>query len=110
MKEQPFVLVSDRTSDCGIKKMNALCAYIFDVSNLKYVELKFYDMCATSGKHCSKAVTLFNKIDETLSKDGVDSCNVISCGLDNANSNMVCKNSLKSRILEKKFKLFCSRL
>ena len=58
-------------------------------------------MCATSGEHCSKAVTLFNKIDETLSKDGIDWCNVISCGLDNTNSNISCKNSLKLRILEK---------
>ena len=66
MKEQPFALVNDGTSDCRIKKMSALCAYIFDISNSKRVEVKFYDMCATSGDHCSKAVTLFNKIDETL--------------------------------------------
>ena len=47
MKEQPFALVSDGTSDCGIRKMNSLCAYIFDVINLKLVELKSDDMCAT---------------------------------------------------------------
>ena len=81
--------------------MNTLCAYIFDVNISKRVELTFYDMCATSGEHCSKAVTLFNKIDETLFKDGIDWCNVINCGLENTNSNMGCKNSLKSRILEK---------
>ena len=89
MKEQPFALVNDGTSDCGIKKLNALCAYIFDVNNSKRVESKFYNMCATSGEYCSKAVTLLNKIEESLSKDGVDWCNVISCGLDNTNSNMV---------------------
>ena len=65
MKEQPFTLVNYGTSDCGIKKMNTLCAYIFDVNSLKHVQLKFYDMCATSGEHCSKAVTLFNEIDGT---------------------------------------------
>ena len=26
MKDQPFALVNDGTSDCGIKKLNALCA------------------------------------------------------------------------------------
>ena len=46
-------------------------------------------MCATLGEHCSKAVTLFNKNEETLSKDGIDWCNVTSCGLDNTNSNMI---------------------
>ena len=63
------------------KKMKGV--YIFDVSNSKRVELKFYDICATSGEHLSKAVTLFNKIDETLSKDSIDWCNAICCGLDN---------------------------
>ena len=63
-------------------------------------------MFATSGEHCSKVVTLFNKIDETLSKDGIDWCTVISCGLDNTNSNMGCKNSLKSRILDKNSSCF----
>ena len=86
--------------------MNALCAYNFDVNNSKCVELKFYDMCATSGEHCSKAATLFNKTDEAFSKDGIDWCNVISCVLDNTNSNMGCKNSLKSRILEKNSSCF----
>ena len=61
MKEQPFPLFNNGTSDCGIKKMSALCAYIFDVNNSKRVELNFYDMFATSGKHCSKAVILLNK-------------------------------------------------
>ena len=63
-------------------------------------------MCGTSGEHCSKAVTLFNKIDETLSKDGVDWCNLISSGLDNTNANMGSKNSMKSRILEKNSSFF----
>ena len=46
-------------------------------------------MCATLGEHYSKAVTLFNKNEETLFKHGIDWCNVTSCGLDNINSNMV---------------------
>ena len=106
MKKQPFALVNDGTSDCGIKKMNVLRAYIFDVNNSKRIESKFYDMYTTSGEHCSKSVTLFNKINETLAKDGVDWCNVISCGLDNTSSDMGCKNSLKSRVLERNSSCF----
>ena len=55
MRENPFSLVHDGSSDSGIKKMNAACAFIFDVNNSKYVETKFYDMCATSGEDCGKA-------------------------------------------------------
>ena len=61
---------------------------------------------ATSGKHCSKAVTLLNKIDETHFKDGIDWCSLISSGLDNTNANIGSKNSLKSRILEKNSSFF----
>ena len=63
-------------------------------------------MCATSGKHCSKAVTLFNNIDETHSKDCIDWCSLISSGLDHTNANIGSKNSLKSRILEKNSSFF----
>ena len=39
-------------------------------------------------------------------KDGIDWCSVISCGLHNTNSNIGCKNSLKSRIVEKNSSYF----
>lgn len=59
--------------------MNALCGYIFDVSNSEHAEFTFYDMCATSGENCSKAATLSKKKpDETLAKDGIDWNNVIT--------------------------------
>ena len=60
MMEGPFSLVNDGTNGTAIKKMNALCALIFDVNNSKRVEFKFYDMCAISWEHCSKASTLFD--------------------------------------------------
>ena len=99
---RPFSLVNDGTSDTAIKKMNALCALIFDVNNSKSVEFKFYDMCTPSGEHCSKASTLFDAIDSSLTKEGLDWDNVVySFGLDNTNSNIGNKNSVKSRVLEK---------
>ena len=47
MLEQPFALIKDGSSDTGLKKMNALCVYIFDVSRSMRVEWKFYDVCVT---------------------------------------------------------------
>lgn len=84
-----------------VQKMNVLYSFIFDVTNSKHVHFKFYDMCVTSGGHFSKAVTLFNKTDGTLSKDGIDWDNTITSGLDNTNLNMGCYNSLKSITIEK---------
>ena len=63
-------------------------------------------MCATLGEHCSKAVTLFNKNEETLFKHGIDWCNVTSCGLDNANSNMVVRIHWSQEFLEKNSSCF----
>ena len=100
MKEQPYALVNDATIDAGLKNMNAVCCQIFDVDTGKRVEFQFYDMCATSGEHCSKASTLFEAIIR-LNWD-----NIVSVGLDNTNANIGVKNSIKSRILEKNFSSF----
>ena len=106
MKEQLYALVNDATIDAGLKKMNAVCCQIFDVDTGKRVEFQFYDMFATSGEHCSKASTLFEAINRTLTKDGLDCYNIFSVGLDNTNANIGDKNSIKSRILEKNFSSF----
>ena len=74
--------------------MNASCALIFDVNNSKRVEFKFYNMCGTSREHCPNASTLFDAIDSSLTKEGLDWDNVTSFGLDNVNSNMGKKNSV----------------
>ena len=106
MKEQPYALVNDATIDAGLKKMNAVCCQIFDADTGKRVEFQFYDMCATSGEHCSKASTLFEAINRTLTKDGLDWDNIVIVALDNTNANIGDKNSIKSRILEKNFSSF----
>ncbi len=100
MKEQPYSLVNDGSSDSGVGKMNPVCALIFDVNKSKQVSFKFYDMCVTRGEHCSKAATLFDAIEEKLLKEGVSLENCISIGLDNTNSNVGEHNSVKSRVLE----------
>ena len=41
MKLEPFSIANDGTSDTGLKKMNAACALIFDVTRSNKVELNF---------------------------------------------------------------------
>ena len=52
--------------------------------------------------HCTKASTLFDAIESSLTKESLDLDNVVySVGLDNTNLNIGNKNSVKSRVLAK---------
>ena len=42
MREEPFSLLNDGSSDTGLKNMNAVAVNIFDVNQSKKVECKFY--------------------------------------------------------------------
>ena len=99
MKAEPYSLVNDGTSDTGLKKMNAACALIFDTKKSKEVEFKFYNMCSTTGEHASTAETLFQSIQTAMNNDGISWSKCISFGVDNCNSNVGEKNSIKTRIL-----------
>ena len=72
MKEEPFSLLNDGSSDTGLKKMNAVAVNIFDVNRSKKVECKFYDMYVTTGEYSRKAENLFSAVDSTTTNDGVD--------------------------------------
>ena len=104
--EEPFSLLNDGSSDAGLKKMNSVAVNIFDVNRSKKVEYKFYGMCVTTGEHSGKAENIFTAIDSTVTNDGVDWNSLVSIGLDNTNSNMGIRNSIKSTILQKNSDLF----
>ena len=106
MKEELFSLLNDGSSDTGLKKMNAVAVDIFDVNRSKKVEFTFYDIGVTTGKHSGKAENMFSAINSTLTNDGVDLNNLVSIGLDNTNSNMGLRSSIKSRILQKNSDVF----
>ena len=57
--------------------------------------------CVTTGANSGKAEKLFFAIDSTVKNDGVNWDNVVSIGLDNTNSTMGIRSSIKLRILEK---------
>ena len=63
-------------------------------------------MCVTTGEHSGKAEDIFSAIDSTITNDGVYWNNLVCIGLDNKNSNMGIKNSIKSRILQKNSEVF----
>ena len=99
MKTQPFSLTNDGTSDTVVNKMNATCALIFDVKTSKEVELKFYNMCPTTGENASTAESLFQVVDAALKKDQLNWSKCVSFGVDNCNTNIGCNNSMQTRIL-----------
>ena len=98
MHTNPYSLVNDGSNDNSVKKMNATCALIFDVTRSKKVEFRFFGMCSTTGENCSKAETLFNAIDSAMSEKNVSWENCVSVGVDNTNVNVGERNSIKSRV------------
>ena len=71
MTEHAFTLIIDGSSDSGLKKLNAICVYVFDVKRSKQVECKFFGIRVTSGEGCSKADTLF-KLNQRRFRKGLD--------------------------------------
>ena len=91
MKEEPFSLVNDGSSDTGLKKMNAVAVNLYDVNHIKKVECNFYDVCDNWNKQWEGRES-FSAIDATVKNDGVSWDNLVSICLDNTNSNMGIKN------------------
>ena len=106
MSDNPYALVNDGSSDCGLLKINLVCVYIFDVQRRKQVEFKFYSMCSTTWEDCSKAETLFTAINNAFKKDHLNWDIVVSVGVDDTNTNMGIRNSLKTRILSENAQTF----
>ena len=83
----------------------------FSDDNYGIVLQKFLDLCLTEGENARKAEDIFNLvIDETLSLRKIPWINCIAFGLDNTNTNIGAKNSIKSRTLQKNPTIFCSWL
>ena len=96
MKNEPFALAVDGSSDTGVEKMNALTIRIFD-GNRGMVSTQFLDMCMSSS---STAEGIFTAMQYVLTKHDISWINCIGIGLDNTSVNMGCRNSIKTRILQ----------
>lgn len=88
MAENTFSMVNDGLNDSETSKMNLVCVCIFNIERSKQIKFKFYSMCSTTGKHCSKSKTIFDKIDSTLISEELDWDNIVAVSLDKTNSNM----------------------
>lgn len=97
MKNKPYSLAVDGSSDSDVRKMNPLTVKIFDVSR-SVVSTQFLDMCMSS---ISTAEGIFDKVDGILIKHGISWENCVGIGLDNTSVNMGCRNSIKTRVLQK---------
>ena len=78
MRNEPFAVAIDGSSDTGIEKMNTLTVRVFDVTR-QVVSTQFLDMCMSSS---STAEGIFTKMEDVLSKHdiswkycvGIDRC------------------------------------
>ena len=94
----PFGFVNDGSSDTGLKKVNATCAFIFDVNRSKRVKPEFHDTCATFEEDPSTASTLFASIENAKEKHIIRCENVAFISLDSCSTNMGRQDSVKSEL------------
>lgn len=65
MKNNPFSLLVDGSSDTSVEKLNPLTLRIYDDTK-KQVATQLLDMCTTSGRDCGTASSIFSKIDSVV--------------------------------------------
>ena len=90
MKEGPYSLLIDGSTDTGDEKMNPLTTRIFD-SDHGAVTTQFLDMCMSS-----TAEGIFSKMQEALSMHEIPWDNCVGIGLDNTSVNLGGTNSIKT--------------
>ena len=98
MQLSPFALAIDGSNDnTSTEKMNPLTVRLFD-QECGVVRTQFLDMCLSSS---ASAEGIFSRMDEALSSHHIGWENCIGMGLDNTSVNMGCRNSIKTRVLQK---------
>lgn len=68
----------------------------------------FYDMCVTSGVDGGKGATIFDAMDQKVTKDGTLWLNAISLSVDNTNAMIGCSNLIASHCKTKNQTIFTS--
>lgn len=105
MKNGPYSLATDGSSDNGLKKQNPLTVKIYD-ANLKKIKSSFLDMCLSSGR---TAEMLFQEINSCLSTLEIPWENCVAFSVDSTNTNVGQHNSIMTRVLEKNDSVYFSR-
>ena len=97
MASIPYALSVDGSNDTGLEKINLLTVRIFDEENGK-VNMRFLDMCITTGDKAATAEVIFNKINSVLHEHNIPWDNCVGVGVDNCSVNMGRHNSIMTRI------------
>ena len=104
MKNKPYSLAVDGSSDSDVKKMNPLTVKIFDIS-YSVVSTQLLDMCMSS---TSTAEGIFEKVDNVLIKHGISWDNCVGIGF----RQYVCEHGLsklyQNKIITKEFFSVCN--
>ena len=93
MKNGPYSVTIDGSSDSGVEKMNPLTVRIINADS-GMVHTQFLDMCLS----LSTAEGIFSKMQAALEKYEISWMNCVGIGVDNTSVNMGCRNSIKTRI------------
>ena len=95
MQNEAFAICIDASSDTGCEKMHPLTVRSFGEDK---VTTPFLDICTSSS---STAEDIFATIEDAFAKCGISFQNCVGIGLDNTSVNMGCRNSIRSRIMQK---------
>uniref|UniRef100_A0A1X7TWU2 HAT C-terminal dimerisation domain-containing protein n=1 Tax=Amphimedon queenslandica TaxID=400682 RepID=A0A1X7TWU2_AMPQE len=96
MRCSPFSVAIDGSNDNGLEKMNPLTVRFFDEGS-GLVVTNLLDMCLTTGK----AESIFTKMNEVFTNNGVSWDHCIGAGVDNTSVNLGVRNSIRTRVLQK---------
>ena len=97
IRRNPFSLAVDGSSNSDVEKMNPPTVRIFDV-NRGSVCPQFLDMCMSSSP---TAQGIFAKMEEAMTTHNIPWTNCVGLSVDNTSVNMGCRNSIKTRVLDK---------
>lgn len=95
VKQNPFPIVIDSSSDSDVEKMKTLTVRIFYI-NCRYVSTQFLYMCMSSS---STAEGIFSRMQHTFTTHSVSWKDCIGLGIGNTSVNMDCRNSMKTWVL-----------
>ena len=94
MREKPFSIAIDGSSDSSLEKMNPLTVRILTDSGMVHTEL--LDMCMSSD---STAEGIFSKMQDAFNKHKISWMNCVGLSVDNTSVNIGKRNSIKTRVL-----------
>lgn len=106
MAQNLLSVINDGSNESGISKMNPVCIFIFDCEGSNQVEFKFYSTYWNTSENFWISETLFDKIQSTLIFDELDWDYVVAMALNNTNTNIGDKKSLKYCTLAKNVEVF----